>query len=311
MFALHEGVGCDYILARHLLAQPLRALAGRQPHRAPLPRVLVDHRPWYDEWTQGYDNMPSMAHRLLREAIKNNSADRAARALADDPSLATGTNDDGVPWPIVPLLSPHAQYLDIFQAGERARLLQVLFAHGADPNAINPKTGRALLIHMCRGLQHPHSDIPLGAVLTAGADPNCMDPDGWSPLMLITTNTLTYRPFLSAHTHDPIGMSAAKLLKAGADPNITSHMGRSTALHLAATKGIVPMCQALLDHGARVDVRDADGRRPSDLAKRHGHAQCAKMIADREIVVDSHMDMDVLTPAPEPQPATPGPRPRF
>jgi ankyrin repeat protein len=55
---------------------------------------------------------------------------------------------------------------------------------------------------------------------------------------------------------------ARVLLAAGAVADVTSGPTRGTALHQAARHGFVSVVQALLDHGASIDARDAKGETP-------------------------------------------------
>jgi uncharacterized protein len=54
-------------------------------------------------------------------------------------------------------------------------------------------------------------------------------------------------------------------LDAGADVNATDLQG-DTALHGAAQKGYDQVVQFLVDHGAKLDVKDKKGRTPLDAA---------------------------------------------
>jgi Ankyrin repeats (3 copies) len=57
-------------------------------------------------------------------------------------------------------------------------------------------------------------------------------------------------------------------LARGVDINARSRLAHDwTALHLAASGGEVAVAELLLKHGARVDVRDRDGKTPLDVAR--------------------------------------------
>jgi ankyrin repeat protein len=52
------------------------------------------------------------------------------------------------------------------------------------------------------------------------------------------------------------------LLEAGATVDVASGPTRGTALHQASRRGYDSVAQALLDHGATIDARDAKGQTP-------------------------------------------------
>ena len=73
----------------------------------------------------------------------------------------------------------------------------------------------------------------------------------------------------------------ALLLKAGADPNQADPAGE-TPLMRAAEVGVLPVVQALLKHGAVVDVRDENyGQTALMFAARAGHADVVSMLLAR------------------------------
>jgi truncated hemoglobin YjbI len=83
------------------------------------------------------------------------------------------------------------------------------------------------------------------ALIRSGADPDAKEAAG-------------HRPLYRARTGDV----ARVLLEAGATVDVTSGPTRGTALHQAARRGCVSVAQALLDHGATMDARDAKGETP-------------------------------------------------
>jgi truncated hemoglobin YjbI/ankyrin repeat protein len=89
-------------------------------------------------------------------------------------------------------------------------------------------------------------DAELAAVLIrSGADPDAREAEGHTPLYRAST-----------------GDVARVLLAAGATVDIASGPTGGTALHQAARRGNVAVAQALLDHGATIDARDAKGQTP-------------------------------------------------
>ncbi len=83
------------------------------------------------------------------------------------------------------------------------------------------------------------------ALIRSGAGPNAKEAEGHTPLYRAST-----------------GDVARVLLAAGATADVTSGPTRGTPLHQAARRGCVSVAQALLDHGATIDARDAKGETP-------------------------------------------------
>lgn len=178
----------------------------------------------------------------------------------------------------------------------RSQIVSFLIQQGADPNQADSKGRTPFKRAMVPGTQD-QTEI-LEVLLRNGVDPNTPDHDGWTPLMLLTTQSLAYRPSSAGPWIDERAAKAARfLLQHGADPNLVIASIRTTALHLAATKGMTQFAQVLMEHGARVDVRDSSGRRPEDIARKSGHFQCAEAIAKRAQIVDCLTDLDVMTNA--------------
>ncbi len=82
-------------------------------------------------------------------------------------------------------------------------------------------------------------------LIRAGADPNAKEAEGHTPLYRAST-----------------GDVARVLLVAGAAVDAVSGPTGGTALHQAARRGYVSVAQALLDHGATIDARDAKYQTP-------------------------------------------------
>jgi hemoglobin len=82
-------------------------------------------------------------------------------------------------------------------------------------------------------------------LIRLGADPDAREAEGHTALYRAST-----------------GEVAGVLLAAGASVDVASGPTRGTALHQAARRGYVSVAQALLDHGATIDARDAKGQTP-------------------------------------------------
>jgi truncated hemoglobin YjbI/ankyrin repeat protein len=85
----------------------------------------------------------------------------------------------------------------------------------------------------------------VAALIRSGADPDAREAEGHTPLYRAST-----------------GDVARVLLAAGATVDIASGPTRGTPLHQAARRGYVSVAQALLDHGATIDARDAKMETP-------------------------------------------------
>ncbi len=82
-------------------------------------------------------------------------------------------------------------------------------------------------------------------LIRSGADPDAKEAEGHTPLYRAST-----------------GEVARVLLAAGATVDVTSGPTRGTALHQASRHGHISVAEALLDHGATIDARDAKGETP-------------------------------------------------
>jgi len=100
----------------------------------------------------------------------------------------------------------------------------------------------------------------LRLLLEHGADPHLATPAGTTPLMAaagvnwVVAQTYTVSPQAQLDT-------VAFLLELGADVNATNSMGL-TALLGAANRGSNAIIELLVQHGARLDIQDREGRTP-------------------------------------------------
>jgi truncated hemoglobin YjbI len=105
----------------------------------------------------------------------------------------------------------------------------------------------------------------LAAVLIrSGADPDAKEAEGHTPLYRAST-----------------GDVARVLLVAGATADVASGPTRGTPLHQAARRGYVSVADALLDHGAAIDARDAKGQTPLRRAVNCRQFHIAKLLVRR------------------------------
>lgn len=73
-----------------------------------------------------------------------------------------------------------------------------------------------------------------------------------------------------------------QLLEQGADPNSRNRFG-STALHLAARHGHLPVVELLLSHCAATSLRDNHGNTPAVLATWGVHREVLRTILERAV----------------------------
>ncbi|KAM5329210.1 cyclin-dependent kinase 4 inhibitor B [Glossophaga mutica] len=100
-------------------------------------------------------------------------------------------------------------------------------------------------------------------LLEAGADPNGVNCFGRRPIQVM----------MMGSTH-----IAELLLLHGADPNCADPATLSRPVHDAAREGFLDTLVALHRAGARLDVQDAWGRLPVDLAEQRGHLDVARYL---------------------------------
>jgi len=106
-------------------------------------------------------------------------------------------------------------------------------------------------------------------LLESGANPNLCDAQGNTPL----------------HTQSVFSGSmevAQLLLKYKADPNIQGGKEMTTCLHLAvAWGGHVELIPVLLERGANLNLKNADGQTPLHTASTYGYKENAKLLLDK------------------------------
>ncbi len=158
-------------------------------------------------------------------------------------------------------------------------LIQSLLAHGANVNVQLKKqqpyrskvdrgadtmlgTGTTPLLRAAKA-----GDAEVVKVLLAkGADPKLTTKSGITPLMAAAGLGTKEEDTTGRKKTDAEAIASIKLcLDAGADLNAVDGQG-DTALHGAAQKGADQIVQFLVDHGAKMDIKDKKGRTPLDAA---------------------------------------------
>jgi len=151
-----------------------------------------------------------------------------------------------------------------------------LIAKGADVNA--RLTGRPFALHHdSNGNRNigegataffkaaTTSDVQMMRVLLEhGADPSIPTKNGTTPLMALAG--LNWVEISSLGTENETIEGMKLLLARGADVNATNANGE-TAMHGAAQRGADRVVQFLADNGARLDVKNKEGRTPMDEAR--------------------------------------------
>jgi len=128
------------------------------------------------------------------------------------------------------------------------KLLEKHIAEGNDVNVRDSFDRTAL--HLALYMYGTAESVRL--LVKGGADMNLQDKDLRVPL------------HLACYTGDGRFDAAEEILKLGADPNIPDKLGY-TPLHLAAWAGKAQLVRALVASGARLDMKDNDGKTPLDL----------------------------------------------
>lgn len=100
-------------------------------------------------------------------------------------------------------------------------------------------------------------------LLEAGADPNGVNRFGRRPIQVMMMGSTRVAELLLTH---------------GADPNCADPATLTRPVHDAAREGFLDTVAALHRAGARLDVRDAWGRLPVDLAEERGHRDLARYL---------------------------------
>ena len=118
--------------------------------------------------------------------------------------------------------------------------------------------------------------VVMRLLLDKGADAAHVLKDGSTPLMAaagIGDKTFMADEDKKQPTDDERFQAVELCLKHGADVNAveTADAGGSTALHIAAGKGADRIVQALLERGAKTDIKDKQGRTALDVANGVSH----------------------------------------
>lgn len=216
--------------------------------------------------------------RELLEALRARDVGAAERALAAAPAAAAGYGDGG-----------------------ESPLLMAIYA-GLDELATRIARLRSLDLSEAAALG---DEERIAAILAASPDAalHAHTPDGWTPLHLAaffgrtaaaarlldagaalearSANYMENTPLCAALAGREDRTLVAMLLDRGADVKARAAQG-VTPLHLAASRGAADLVDALLARGADRAARLDDGRTPAAMAAERGHADLARSLADHD-----------------------------
>jgi len=224
----------------------------------------------------------------LSWALAAGHADVALLLLAHHASPATTIADSDYLTP----LSWAAQRGD-------ATLTAALLAAGAAVDGRTPSGQATPLIWAARRSAHSAGDLAtIDLLLAAGADANAKDSNGWTPLACLSSYASggasigdvlpAIKTLLEAHAEasDPEAVRVALTLSGQGDRRLlTLLLAYGAQLDtvkdvapLDAARGDPALMRAMVDAGADVEARGADGKSALDLAVERGDAASAEML---------------------------------
>ena len=173
----------------------------------------------------------------LRDALRSHNLETIQQIIESNPNLSNAL-----------LNELHETPLHIAASYGHKRIVNLLLAHNADPNAQN----RYGITPLHVAARNGHGEI-IELLLQHNADPNIRDNGG---------ETLLHYAARSGH------QGIVNLLLAhNADPNAQNRYG-ITPLHVAARNGHGEIIELLLQHNADPNIRDYRGRTYQDLLPR-------------------------------------------
>jgi ankyrin repeat protein len=144
-------------------------------------------------------------------------------------------------------------------------LVRALLDHGADADAKTTRRVQGITGMTPFILAAKAADIEAMRLLAArGANPTLAANDGTTALMVAAGLTFTEG---KTRTRDADAVTAVQLaIELGADVNAANNAG-DTALHGAAGRGANEVVKRLVEHGARIEARNAKGLTPLDATE--------------------------------------------
>ena len=189
------------------------------------------------------------------------------------------------------------------ERGER-RVVEVLLKHGADVNVTEPRHQLSALQTACgrghlslaellieHGARCDHADRFGGTCLEEAAFA------GHAKVVELLRQRgmqLEWPLHLAAGLGDRPRVD--KLLAAGADVNRHAGGWQNTPLGYAVGGGQLEVAQLLVEHGARLDARNAIGATPLHVAAGHGHAEIVAWLIEKRQSLSTVVDNEGYTP---------------
>jgi ankyrin repeat protein len=234
---------------------------------------------------------PDIAAATLQTTLVLGDAASVEAWLRDHPELATQPGGPQNWEPLLYVCHTCLHAAEPARAGGLVAIARRLLSLGANPNAEyhwnwHPELPRTALWGAICAVGH----LPLAAaLLEAGANPT----DGVSVHIAGGGGNLEALELLRRYGVDVNGIPGGVpplvhmmlwaenaagpywLLEHGADPNLAWGVDGETPLHVAARRWDVSMVERLVQHGADVSRRRADGSTPHTLAELHGNSESA------------------------------------
>ncbi|KAK6857543.1 ankyrin repeat containing protein [Apiospora arundinis] len=251
-FLLSQGAYIDEDSYQHVWDYIFRKLCHGYEAQALQCITQRPDRDWVEE-----QNFP-----LIHRIIFGSSSKSLMDELVDDPSTAYATDSHGrtaLAW-----------------ATARAQLddMQLLIAHGSDPNTMD-NSGRTAVLHAVDS----HDEGALRMILEAGASPNPEMPVG-----LFRSSPLTSASF------GGLPRMMELLIQFGAQIDACNPEGR-TALHTAARVNNAECAKVLLENGANLDHVSGSGQSPLSTAIIHNSHSVLKIFVN-----DRYCDSNLKRP---------------
>jgi len=200
--------------------------------------------------------------------------------------------------------SGSTRYWDVVQ-GPDVEVLELLIQHGADVNATNNASQTALhgaasygdpnavallakhganinatdnanrtALHHAAEHAHIRAMDAMDILIANGADPNIVDNEGNTPLLLLLAGRIT-----RDKDKAPMAQLAIDLIKRGVRVDAQNKQG-ITPLHYAAAQGHADILIELLRRGAPVNAPSTGGWTPLHGAVDNAHTQCVKTLIE-------------------------------
>jgi len=168
-------------------------------------------------------------------------------------------------------------------------IVKMLLAHGADANLVSDKTPPQIqtqgTVTVPAGATAFYravkaADLPvMRMLLDKGANPSLAIKNGGTPLMLAAgggpARAQEEEVVDKAGRADPIEVMKM-IADAGADINAVNDQ-QNTALHLAAQRGSDKIVQYLINRGAKLDLKNKQGKTPAEVAPKRTAELIAKL----------------------------------